>query len=497
MTSPPPGASTRASPHTRGWTLRLSVLGGGEGGFPAHAGMDPGDRCRSTRRARLPRTRGDGPVAARIRIATVSASPHTRGWTRGPDHHGSDAAGFPAHAGMDPGAPPRPAARRWLPRTRGDGPGAAWPPARETPASPHTRGWTRRRDETGRAPGGFPAHAGMDPRRYRPPPGSGRLPRTRGDGPWIIQEFLFARPASPHTRGWTRGRAPGAEPERGFPAHAGMDRRRPRRADGTRRLPRTRGDGPRLQGTTTAAATASPHTRGWTPRSILLGDRQVGFPAHAGMDPCSPAAASRRRRLPRTRGDGPCVARLPGGSWRASPHTRGWTRERRLQRRQPAGFPAHAGMDPCARPAPPGSGRLPRTRGDGPAFATPRTFVGSASPHTRGWTRGSRRRAGYAVGFPAHAGMDPGSSRSEFPDRRLPRTRGDGPRMRLVMRPWQAASPHTRGWTLGDLPAVPPDRGFPAHAGMDPRPRRTAPAAAPAPAGFPAHAGMDPRPIAR
>ena len=30
----------------------------------------------------------------------------------------------------------------------------------------------------------------------------------------------------------------------------------------------------------------------------------------------------------------------------ASPHTRGWTREGRVARREPLGFPAHAGMDP-------------------------------------------------------------------------------------------------------------------------------------------------------
>ena len=74
------------------------------------------------------------------------ASPHTRGWTRGPDGRRPDVRGFPAHAGMDlaritvmtlsPGLPPH--TRGWtpessaglsadpgFPRTRGDRAGRA------------------------------------------------------------------------------------------------------------------------------------------------------------------------------------------------------------------------------------------------------------------------------------------------------------------------------------------------------------------------------------
>ena len=172
-----------ASPHTRGWTpgrLRDPL---DPPGFPAHAGMDP--RTWATRRSapRLPRTRGDGPSWSSWYSDLSSASPHTRGWTRA--HAQSDQArvGFPAHAGMDlcrsPGL--RPAAR--LPRTRGDGPLGL--PARTGPqqASPHTRGWTARVGLRRPVDGGFPAHAGMDRARATTTTSNRWLPRTRGDGP--------------------------------------------------------------------------------------------------------------------------------------------------------------------------------------------------------------------------------------------------------------------------------------------------------------------------
>ena len=180
-------------------------------------------------------------------------------------------------------------------------------------------------------------------------------------------------------------------------------------------LPRTRGDGPMADGTP-----------------------GCGFPAHAGMDP----VVDRRQ---------------------ASPHTRGWTRPSIERCGMRAGFPAHAGMDPSSAPLSVPSG-LPRTRGDGPgriasvgfpAHAGPNcrdtaVRVGVASPHTRGWTLGRTSRHhttsgrlprtrgdGPATccegqpllprGFPAHAGMDPLSGRSRLAGWRLPRTRGDGP----------------------------------------------------------------------
>ena len=73
--------------------------------------------------------------------------------------------------------------------------------------------------------GGFPAHAGMDRGERDDRSMRAGLPRTRGDGPRIVGRINPLLGASPHTRGWTRRRRPVRCRLRGFPAHAGMDRR--------------------------------------------------------------------------------------------------------------------------------------------------------------------------------------------------------------------------------------------------------------------------------
>ena len=206
------------------------------------------------------------------------------------------------------------------------------------------------------------------------------------------------------------------------------------------------------------------------------------------MDPSDPPAGSCLLRLPRTRGDGPDVMDKSVLTGSASPHTRGWTREAQTaQLRERAsphtrgwthgmpdefvvedGFPAHAGMDPrpCGRCS--ARDRLPRTRGDGPERWETANWATSASPHTRGWTVVGHPLQLGALGFPAHAGMDPSWSSRRRPRRWLPRTRGDGPSRSCTGRFWLTASPHTRGWTRAQPSARVHPSGFPAHAGMNP-----------------------------
>ena len=201
------------------------------------------------------------------------------------------------------------------------------------------------------------------------------------------------------------------------------------------RLPRTRGDGPAACQTLMSSRRASPHTRGWTHDDVMCAAVLQGFPAHAGMDPVMSVGEIARYGLPRTRGDGPPAAvGVRQRQTRASPHTRGWTLERCAGDRScwRLGFPAHAGMDPGAI-----------SRAD--------CVFDSASPHTRGWTP-----------MPPH--------RIRMPDEGLPRTRGDGP-----VPPFRRCSdrfsrlPRTRGgWTRRIRGLQAPRRGFLAHAGMDP-----------------------------
>ena len=408
---PAQGASERrgraASPHTRGWTRSaVSRLPPG-GGFPAHAGMDPRARGGRAVRPRLPRTRGDGPPTEVDCARCKQASPHTRGWTRTPAGHPGRHPGFPAHAGMDPSPAASGPARSRLPRTRGDGPLALTLRLLPYGASPHTRGWTLVQAGADLGAPGFPAHAGMDPDLTSAVTMTVGLPRTRGDGPAPPSVVRGGHVASPHTRGWTRGGAggdgvvggfpahAGMDPHRGaterasregFPAHAGMDRHATRPSRSRRRLPRTRGDGPVPHVTAAAVEEASPHTRGWTVDRVAGFVRQVGFPAHAGMDPERTWASASCPRLPRTRGDGPLSRSRCARITMASPHTRGWTLGGRPDPVRAVGFPAHAGMDPACTPRTRGRGWLPRTRGDGPASRSTTRFTAKASPHTRGWT---------------------------------------------------------------------------------------------------------------
>ncbi len=295
------------SPAPAGMDPRCSSRSPPSVGSPAPAGMDP--FLRSQRRARvwLPRTRGDGPEISRGGKVVPRAPPHPRGWTRLHDRERQGHRGSPAPAGMDPryGDPAeRPGG---LPRTRGDGPLTSLHQGCRRPAPPHPRGWTRVDLARPGASSGSPAPAGMDPRTGAPFRSARRLPRTRGDGPHQGAAETAERGAPPHPRGWTGLQGRPICLRQGSPAPAGMDPRSSRSPRPVSRLPRTRGDGPWMMFGTESEGVAPPHPRdgppgrcsaAWRwqapphPRGWTLSDRsgriaQVGSPAPAGMDPRS------------------------------------------------------------------------------------------------------------------------------------------------------------------------------------------------------------------
>ena len=336
----------RAPPHTRGWTPYPDVCAKLAAGSPAHAGMDPRVAFRHPAITRLPRTRGDGPDPNSAAFVYEQAPPHTRGWTHFALKDWVGFLGSPAHAGMD--LDPR-IAPRWpqrLPRTRGDGPFYRFATTSRYWAPPHTRGWTQIHNPLKLWRKGSPAHAGMDLWCPPAPPSRYGLPRTRGDGPVILHTRAIDGSAPPHTRGWALYSSPLTFYDPGSPAHAGMDPRLAARAGQRRWLPRTRGDGP----------------RGLLHMAIF----DDGSPAHAGMDLSHQEARAEVARLPRTRGDGPAVNIRLGAPCTAPPHTRGWTRLAAPGPELTQGSPAHAGMDPLLRVGHAMRKRLPRTRGDGP-----------------------------------------------------------------------------------------------------------------------------------
>ena len=215
------------------------------------------------------------------------------------------------------------------------------------------------------------------------------FPRPRGDGPVLSGRRSGGRRVSPPTRGWTRPDDLLGNGRRGFPAHAGMDRKRGTDISRRPRFPRPRGDGPSIVVPDSLFRAVSPPTRGWTWVCSSTGVSSAGFPAHAGMDPARCWRSPHDPGFPRPRGDGPTGCPWFTDSCMVSPPTRGWTPDSPVDRRGRGGFPAHAGMDPNSLPPGRCPYRFPRPRGDGPAIFPP-----SVIPTN---------------GFPAHAGMDPSS----------------------------------------------------------------------------------------
>ena len=235
-----------------------------------------------------------------------------------------------------------------------------------------------------------------------------------------------------------------------------------------RRIPRARGDGPAGGLSGAIPAKDSPRSRGWTVVDLDAHSPARGFPALAGMDPGRRRRSRRRRGIPRARGDGPASRPTTYRSWPDSPRSRGWTGGSLALVRADDGFPALAGMDRHGGSASPGPRRIPRARGDEPASGSSPRPSPRDSPRSRGWTRRAATLTPSAGGFPALAGMDPRPRDSPPLESGIPRARGDGPAA-YVRRVFAAEdSPRSRGWTPGPRPRTPGPEGFPALAGMDP-----------------------------
>ena len=162
----PCGRHPRVSPPTRGWTPNGSIWHVVRQGFPAHAGMDPVVRSAAETRPRFPRPRGDGPAIHGRHPYPPTVSPPTRGWTVAYQRPAVVAGGFPAHAGMDPGNQAGGRMTLRFPRPRGDGPASECCSTCPVRVSPPTRGWTHGSGVRAAGARGFPAHAGMDPWRH-------------------------------------------------------------------------------------------------------------------------------------------------------------------------------------------------------------------------------------------------------------------------------------------------------------------------------------------
>ncbi len=108
-------------------------------------------------------------------------------------------------------------------------------------------------------------------------------------------------------------------------------------------------------------------------------------------------------------------------------------------------------------------------RGDRPAIVAARPACALATPHARGSTAFIVFKSSKDRGYPACAGIDPTSPYMTFTLTRLPRMRGDRPRLGELVRDKNQATPHARGSTSDDGGEGFPQSGYPACAGIDPR----------------------------
>ena len=130
--------------------------------------------------------------------------------------------------------------------------------------------------------------------------------------------------------------------------------------------------------------------------------------------------------------------------------------------------PALAGMDRRARGSRPPGCCFPRTRGDGPSVRIELSGPPVFPPHSRGWTRQSPHRANPWAVSPALAGMDLIGDRADCDPVSFPRTRGDGPRLVLRTLDGLRFPPHSRGWTRSSTAIAAAPRCFPRTRGDGP-----------------------------
>ena len=215
-----------------------------------------------------------------------------------------------------------------------------------------------------------------------------------------------------------------------------------------RSCPRTRGDGPTTVPPTNSANLLSPHTRGWSVIRLPIQQVTKVVPAHAGMVRLCRRMRPKRTRCPRTRGDGPSVACSASSKSALSPHTRGWSERPQFTHIIICVVPAHAGMVLRSIPRYNDAASCPRTRGDGPMVRLTRGLISLLSPHTRGWSDENDEFGGVCRVVPAYAGMVRIFRSAGRSRRRCPRTRGDGPYHSHPPTWREALSPHARGWSV-------------------------------------------------
>ena len=183
----------------------------------------------------------------------------------GSRHGGSDLLDvFPAYAGMFRLWATRPWVCSSFPRIRGDVPAVKSAQEKVNKFSPHTRGCSADWVTAAVQLGVFPVYAGMFRKGRGVFSRCSGFPRIRGDVPSGIMRHMNTGGFSPHTRGCSAESLPALPSSLVFPAYAGMFRLVVSSLSLTRRFPRIRGDVPVSTPVLDWRRRFSPHTRGYS-----------------------------------------------------------------------------------------------------------------------------------------------------------------------------------------------------------------------------------------
>ena len=169
------------------------------------------------------------------------------------------------------------------------------------------------------------------------------------------------------------------------------------------------------------------------------------------------------------RGDRPLLLPAARGVPQFTPHARGSTVVLVSPGFPLRVYPACAGIDLFEKKVDFSSGRLPRMRGDRPRLRTISNRTQKFTPHARGSTVLSRRRLVGMLVYPACAGIDLFRYALRVACVGLPRMRGDRPERVIPIRRRSVFTPHARGSTSAGSASYLPMQVYPACAGIDQR----------------------------
>ncbi len=270
-------------------------------------------------------------------------------------------------------------------------------------------------------------------------------PRACGDGPWSAVAPNQPPTCSPRVRGWSRKRPARWAAASVLPARAGLVPLTGPARSSWGSAPRACGDGPPDRVTVSASASCSPRVRGWSQQRRRQRRRGGVLPARAGMVPGLSTAPLPDPCAPRACGDGPASMPAFASAVLCSPRVRGWSPVHQPDVGLGTVLPARAGMVPRRLRRSLHPLRAPRACGDGPYNATPHRTTTLCSPRVQGWSRQRPVPAAQHPVLPTRAGMVPAASSIDHPPRRAPRACGDGPPRKVDAPQLTECSPRVRG----------------------------------------------------